>query len=104
MLAELILKLFIAQGSKKAAYFFYSADLGGVLLIGLFFLFFGSAGFLGFLIFAGYILYFFNVGRKEADEDAGTFAINLLKWSVISVPFEIAMVALYFWIAFGSMS
>ncbi|MCZ6465746.1 MAG: hypothetical protein O6829_00520 [Alphaproteobacteria bacterium] len=104
MLAQLIVSMLISQGSKKAVYFLYSADLGGTILIGITFLIFGGGdGIVVFIAAASYVLYFFNVGRKSyTDENAKTFAINLLKWSAISLPVELALVGLTVLIAFSS--
>ena len=103
MLAQIILQILMSQGSKKAVYFFYSADLGGALLIGLVFLIFGRGdGALAFIVAASYVAYFFNVGRKEhTEESVGQFATNLLKWSAISIPVDLALAGLPFLILFG---
>ena len=97
MLASLIVATLISKGSKKAVYFFYSADLGGAILIVITFMLIGNEfDLILFIALAFYVYTFFNAGRKILDENAETFAINLLKWSLISLPVELALVVLPF--------
>lgn len=102
MLADLILTLFkevLLNKSKKSVYFFYSADFGSLVFLGLVFIFYEVEGLIALCVIAVYIAYFFREARKKyvLEHTPREFAKKLLQWSLITMPVQVLLIGLLFY-------